>query len=388
MEIDYFLLKKSSSGEYYFINKVTGKSQWGSDTYFYIKKRLPKGWIRLDYNGNPLYKYIGGKIESTRSLVYSPKYIKELEILQKSFEDLDKEDEEEREEAHRKQDLFKKVADLLKLTPESIRDESVQFLAKKANILPQIIIDFIEITELIQLGKRAILTPFSTIKRTDGSFSSERSIRELCGVNMREAEASEALNELEDLSCPIKAAIFKEPFFCSCGHTFEREAIIDWLQSGKTTCPGPKCNITNYISPNHFARRHLHRFVEKYEHQRGHIWSSVAQECSEFRKFSGARLEPEHVSYLPARSIHDDSIQREWLEGERLNDEARESHRRPGRTDTQIREYIYSKLPIDEDDFRRVCDIAIDIVLNNTERSYSDADRIFNEVYEQQGPFE
>ena len=152
MEIDYFVPKESSSGKYYYVDKTTGKSQWGSDTYFYIKKRLPKGWIRLDYNGNPVYKYIGdkiryvgGKIVSTRSLVYSPKYIKELEILQKSFEDLDEEDEEEREEAHRKHDLFKKVADLLKLTPESIRDESVQFLAKKANILPQTIIHFIEI---------------------------------------------------------------------------------------------------------------------------------------------------------------------------------------------------------------------------------------------------
>ena len=402
MEIDYFLLKKSSSGKYYFINKITRKSQWGFDTYFYIEKILPEGWIRLDYNGKPVYKYIGDK---TSSLDYSPKYQREFEIFQMSYEDLDEEDEKEREEIHRRHDLFKKVAGLLNLRTDSIRDESLEFLAKKANISTQKLIDFIEITELKQLGKRAILTPFSTIKRTDASFSSERSIRELCGVNMREAEASEAMQELEDLSCPIRCCIFKEPFFCSSGHTFERQAIKEWLQSGKTTCPLIKCKITNYIAPSHLIRKLLHNFVEKYEHQRGHIWSSIVQECRDFRKFSETSLEPEHVIYRAARSRsvspspstpilrspQDNSMQLEWLEAERLNDEAMERYHRTERTPTEIREYIIQKLPQQFDDFRRVCEMVIDIVLFNRERSqrsYSDADRIFAEVMEQEGPFD
>ena len=45
--MDYFSRKKSSSDEYYYINKITGKTQWGFYTYENTNKRLPIGW---DFN--------------------------------------------------------------------------------------------------------------------------------------------------------------------------------------------------------------------------------------------------------------------------------------------------------------------------------------------------
>jgi len=291
MEIDYFSLKKSSSGKYYFINKITGKTQWGFDTYFHTKKRLPKGWIRLNLNGEAVYKYIRYKIPLTSSLSYSPTYLRELEIFQTRYENLDK----KQAEACRRLTLFEEVADLLKIRTDSICDESLDFLARRAKILPKTIIDFIDITESKQLGKKAFLTLFSTIKRNDASFSSERSIRELCGLNMREAEASKAMGEIdEEFSCHITRDIFKDPVTCSSGHTFERDAITTWRQN-HTTCPATRVPITTYIVPNHALKKVLEKFVQKYEHQRGDIWKPIVNLCLEYKNFKGRLEQPEYI---------------------------------------------------------------------------------------------
>ena len=308
MEINYFLSKKSSSGEYYFINKITGTTQWGSDTYFYTNKTLPEGWIRLNYNEKPLYIYIGDKIGLTSSLAYAPKLniSEKNKILQKSYEDLDQKNEEEKAEAYRRLDLFEKVARLLHLKPESICDESIEYLAKKSNISPQIIIDFIQRTESQQLerSKGGVETLFRTIRRNDRSFSSERSIRELCGVNMKKVEASNAESELEDLCCRIRGTIIKEPFCCSSGHTFERSAIREWLLRGNRTCPATRANfnITSYITPNLIVITLLNNFVEKYEHQKGHIWKSIVDACLEFKDFSAGSFEAENIDQVSSVS--------------------------------------------------------------------------------------
>ena len=299
MEINYFSAKESSSGKYYFINKITGTTQWGSDTYFYTNKTLPEGWIRLNYNEKPLYIYIGDKIGLTSSLAYAPKLnlSQKNKILQKSYEDLDKENEEEKAEAYRRLDLFEKVADLLKLTPESICDESIEYFAKRSGILTQNIIDFIQ---QLERSKGVVATLFRRISRNDPSFSSERSIRELCGVNIKKVEASNAQSELEELHCKIRRTIIKEPFFCSSGHTFERAAIKDWLLDGKRTCPVTRgnFNITSCITPDHIVRTLLNNFVEKYEHQKGQIWESIVEECLEFKLFSAGSFEAENVGQL------------------------------------------------------------------------------------------
>jgi hypothetical protein len=89
-------------------------------------------------------------------------------------------------EIFRRSELFENVAKVLKRTPESIIDESLEYLAAKADVLPQTIIDYIQKTELEELGENANVIAFSMISETDTSFSSERSIRELCGLNMEE----------------------------------------------------------------------------------------------------------------------------------------------------------------------------------------------------------
>jgi hypothetical protein len=340
MDIDYFSLIVSSSGKCYHKNKITGEKQWGHN------RGLPKGWTCLkNHNGENVYKFIRDK---TSSSAHSPKYLNgpEFKIFLMSFEDLDEEDEKQQAEACRRLNLFKKVASLLKLRTESICDESLEFLSKKANVLPQTIIDFIEQTERKKLGKRAILTPFSTIKRTDVSFSSERSIRELCGVNMREAEASKAMKQIEEeLSCPITGTIFKDPFTCSSGHTFERAAIERHLQVSGKKCPLARVQITNHILPNYALRNVLEKFVEKYEHQRGDIWKEIVEACLEYKNFSEQLNEPEDVIVPESDSDESDS-EREMREIEQeremreieLEREREENQRE--RTADQIRDFL------------------------------------------------
>ena len=399
MEIDYFSLKKSSSGEYYFKNKITGETQWGDHTYFKIKKRLPEGWIRLDYNAKRVYKYIGDKIGLTSSHYYSPtldiqksyedldeeeraEAYRKLDLfkkvaslvqltpesiweLQKSYEDLDEKDKKESVEAYRRLDLFKKVAKSLQLTPDSIWDESLEFLAGKADVPVKKIIAYIEETERRQLGKKAFLTPFSIISKTAIHFSSERSIRELCGVNMKKVEASNALKEMEDLCCPIRGTIFKEPFVCSSGHTFERDAIRQWLLTGHRTCPIAKSmNITTYIAPNHALRTILHSFVEKYEHQRGHNWKPIVDACLEFKNFSGTSFAPEDVI-------------------EELNEEAMRQRNIP-RSEVELREY-FTNMWADNAGYSRAIDRAVDMTFYTTGRTYNDAERISLIILEQEG---
>jgi len=379
MEIDYFVPKESSSGKHYYVDKTTGKAQWGSKKWG--SKRLPKGWIRLDYNGNPLYKYIGNEIPLTSSLVHSPKYLDGFEMFLMSFEDLDEEDEKQKAEAYRRHNLFKQVAKLLNLRTDSIWDESLQFHAKKANILPQTIIDFIEITELKELGKKAILTPFSTIKRTVGSFSSESSIRELCGVNMREAEASKAMAEIEEeLSCSVRGTIFKDPVTCSSGHTFERAAIEIWLQTNRT-CPTTRKPITTYIVPNFALRNVLEKFVKKYEHQRGDIWKPIVNACLEYKDFSGRLKEPKDV-YVP-ESDSDDSDSDELVDPDILfrdiRDRERELERereenQTERTADQIRDFMnnyFAELDImDADDIPEIVELSENSSYANAIRHY------------------
>ena len=49
----------SSSGEPYYIDTITGETQWGSENFFNTKVPLPKGYICLFLNGKDVYKYIG-----------------------------------------------------------------------------------------------------------------------------------------------------------------------------------------------------------------------------------------------------------------------------------------------------------------------------------------
>jgi hypothetical protein len=305
--IDYFKQEISSSGKPYFRNKVTNETQWG------VKKRLPKGWVRVNVDGKHLYKYIKpNKKVSTNysSLAYAPR---EFDIFQMSYEDLI-DDEEEQAEAYRRYTLFQKVAQLLKLKTDNICDESLEYLAENANVPVQQIIAYIQETERKQLGKKAILTPFSTIKRTDSSFSSQRSIRELCGVNMRELEAEQAMNQIQhQFMCPLSLNAFTDPVTCSSGHTFEREYITIHIKNKlNPVCPISRLPITGHLVPTHALRKVIDQFIEKYKNQKGDHWAPILEFCVTYTDFTDrlqvpidiilAKIEPMQL-FTPTPSV-------------------------------------------------------------------------------------
>ena len=246
------------------------------------------------------------------------------------------------------------------------------------------------------MKKKAILTHFSTIRRTDDSFSSERSIRELCGVNMREAEASKAMLQIEEeLSCPIRGTIFKDPFTCSSGHTFERAAIESWLKDhdhGKT-CPATRTHITNYIVPNYSLRTVLEKFVEKYENQKGDIWKSIVQSCLEYKNYTERLNEPEYVIVPESYSDESDGdlergemIDERALEREReereLEREREREENQTGRTEAEIRAFMNDLFA---DYHMEYSDDIPEIVAQSSNSSYAHAIRQQNIRYNERG---
>ena len=75
--MDYFKEEISSSGKPYYRNKITNETQWGFKTYYNTKKALPKGYVRLNLNGKPFYKYVDNKKVLSNSYAYSPRELEE-----------------------------------------------------------------------------------------------------------------------------------------------------------------------------------------------------------------------------------------------------------------------------------------------------------------------
>ena len=277
----------SSSGEPYYIDTITGETQWGSENFFNTKVPLPKGYICLFLNGKDVYKYIG-EDEDLNSYSYSPEDFDKTSISATYKQLKSLKTQEAINERFRRSELFENVAILLKRTPESIIDESLEFLAGKADVLPQTIIEYIQTTELEKLGENANVTAFSMISETDPSFSSERSIRELCGLNMREEELSRALEQLKDLNCGISLELIHEPVMtgCSNGHTCDKKSMEDLLKTSIRRCPS--CNVpipltVTTLMPNAFAKKIIEEFVDKYINQRGEIWNKIKEICTEYK---------------------------------------------------------------------------------------------------------
>ena len=277
----------SSSGEPYYIDTITGETQWGSENFFNTKVPLPKGYICLFLNGKDVYKYIG-EDEDLNSYSYSPEDFDKTSISATYKQLKSLKTQEAINERFRRSELFENVAILLKRTPESIIDESLEFLAGKADVLPQTIIEYIQTTELEELGENANVTAFSMISETDPSFSSERSIRELCGLNMREEELSRALEQLKDLNCGISLELIHEPVMtgCSNGHTCDKKSMEDLLKTSIRRCPS--CNVpipltVTTLMPNAFAKKIIEEFVDKYINQRGEIWNKIKEICTEYK---------------------------------------------------------------------------------------------------------
>jgi hypothetical protein len=308
----------SSSGKTYYRNNLTNETQWGFKTYYNKTKRLPKGWVRLNLDKKPIYKYFKSNKKVLTSS-YAPTDYDDIDILKMSYEELLDMDEidpdfidedflddaiffqkAKNDEACRRNNLFEQLARLLKLKTESICDESLEFLCKGKDVTVEQIISFIEKTETKELGQKDNLTAFNRIKSTDITFSRERSVRELCGLNMREEEAKKAQEQIEvQFTCPVSFEMYKDPVVCSSGQTFERDEIITAFQSnGK--CPVTRKPITDYIVPNNALRKVIQEFVEKYKNQKGQHWSVIVELCVEYNQYSSSRLqEPMH---MPASS--------------------------------------------------------------------------------------
>jgi hypothetical protein len=269
---------------------------------------------------------------------------------------------------------------------DSICDESLEYLAEKAKISPQTIIEYIQTTERKQLGRKAFLTLFSTIKRNDSSFSSERSIRELCGVNMREEEASKAQNQIdEELSCHITRELFKDPVMCSSGHTFERDAITIWLQTNKT-CPETRLRITNYIVPNYALRKVLEKFAEKYKNQRGDIWKPIVELCLEYENFTGRLNAPEYVQVPETGSDESDrdesdtelDMDQQYRDMRERYTEIEIEENQTGRSEEEIRAYMIYYGNLNEVDIP-------EFIAQSSNSSYAHAIRESSLRYNQRG---
>ena len=315
-----------SSGEPYYIDTITGETQWGSENFFNTKVPLPKGYICLILNGKDVYKYIG-EDERLNSYSYSPDDLGKTSVSEtyKNLKSL--KTQEAINELFRRSELFENVAILLKRTPESIIDESLEFLAGKADVLSQTIIDYIEKTELEKLGENASVTAFKTIKETDPSFSSERSIRELCGLNMREEELSRALEQLKDLNCGISLELMNEPVMtgCSNGHTCDKKSMEYLLKTSIKRCPS--CNVpipltVTTLMPNAFAKKIIEEFVDKYINQRGEIWNKIKETCEEYKK---AKIIPQEKKDLLASEREAERARLERREAQNSSDRFRES---------------------------------------------------------------
>ena len=253
----------------------------GYSTFLKTRKRLPRGWMRLDCKGQPTYKYagVGGALSATP--------LGPSGVLSVPYADLLHQVDPEgnyKAEAFRRYALFESVAALLKLATDRIGDESVEHLANQAQISSGDVIAYIESKEREELQENATQTAFHRI-RQDGSFLTERSTRELCGVDMREADASKAMRQLDELfSCHITKELFKDPVICSNGHTFERKAIEQWLLLNQT-CPKSRDRISSILVPNHALRNVLDDFVTRHANQMGDIWKPIREACAEYQRF-------------------------------------------------------------------------------------------------------
>jgi len=326
----------SSSGKPYYIDTITGETQWGSENFFNTNIPLPKGYICLILNGKDVYKYIGGGEDlNSYSYSYSPEDFDKTSISATYKQLKSLKTQPAINEIFRRSELFENVAKVLKRTPESIIDESLEYLAGKADVLPQTIIDYIQKTELEELGENANVTAFSMISETDTSFSSERSIRELCGLNMEEEELSRALEQLKDLICPISLELINEPVMtgCSNGHTCDKKSMEDLLKTSIRRCPSCNIRIPRVINliPNAFAKKIIEEFVEKYVNQRGTIWNKIQESCIEYKNAKRIRQEKidllnkereaerirvERENYLLAIAAERDRVERDRVERE------------------------------------------------------------------------
>ena len=287
--MESFEQEKSSSNKYYYRNRRTGKTQWGDRTFFNTNIYLPYGWIRLNIDGRKhVYRYFGKN--NYDSSFYAPEMKDLVEMTYKQLEDLESDKDfdvvqDVQKEMCRRNKLFRSIAQYLKIDCDGIIDESLEYIAKTSL---DDVIRLIEQEEEKNLGKYATLTAFQRIRRDQNlTFFSETSIRELCGLNTRDVEASNALHASENCICPITAFLCKNPVVCNNSQTMDKKSAEKIFRLAQRTgrpalCPITRDVITSFV-PNIFAKQTIVAFVEKYENQKGGDWKAIIDLCRDYR---------------------------------------------------------------------------------------------------------
>jgi hypothetical protein len=303
--MNLFYMKKSRHYPHktYFKNVRTGKSQFGKSTFENRKIPLPTGWVRLNTGDSPYYKYIGNQNDSS---LYAPKLDKTIENENATCMQLKLlNTEKARIEILRRNDLFESIANILNMDSSDIRDESVEYLASKNGIISaEKIISHIENEESTVHAE----TTFRKFQTEDpDSYTSERSLRELVGINSFFNE-DDIMSQMENFLCPIGHLIMVDPVIITSGVTYERSHIHQHLFGSRTS----KCPITKtvvdlaLIIPNLSLRAIIENFYEKHKDQRSGFWTSLREEFDNYAVSASQRpinfeLTEEELRYAALR---------------------------------------------------------------------------------------
>ena len=77
-------------------------------------------------------------------------------------------------------------------------------------------------------------------------------------------EAAAAEDDIpDDLRCPLTLELFEDPVTAQDGHTYERRAIVEWLNKKKTSPLTHEPLDATALVPQHVVRKLIESFREK-----------------------------------------------------------------------------------------------------------------------------
>jgi hypothetical protein len=180
---------------------------------------------------------------------YVPKYEEEFtdeSAIKATYNDLELFSNESaaKREIHRRDDLFLSIANLLDMKRSSIYDESLEYLVLKSGTTFEVkdIIDYIKDQESSIYEE----TAFKKIEKEDFSYITERSLRELIGINSYFNE-NDVMLEFNELNNQVISNI-----------TFEIEKALK-------------------VDPTSTNLLNIEGFLKKYENQMGIFWTSLRE---------------------------------------------------------------------------------------------------------------
>eukprot|EP00621_Florenciella_sp_RCC1693_P014673 CAMPEP_0182531388 /NCGR_PEP_ID=MMETSP1323-20130603/8823_1 /TAXON_ID=236787 /ORGANISM="Florenciella parvula, Strain RCC1693" /LENGTH=270 /DNA_ID=CAMNT_0024740935 /DNA_START=255 /DNA_END=1063 /DNA_ORIENTATION=- len=81
------------------------------------------------------------------------------------------------------------------------------------------------------------------------------------------AGLDDALQIPPDFICPITQELMRDPVNTLSGHSYERDAILQWFAGGTTKCPLTGVMLgSRHLTPNHNLRKAIENFREKMPH--------------------------------------------------------------------------------------------------------------------------